>query len=85
MTLDLPEGETATAVTALVMYQVVERIRCVELATGSIVYEFWTDGKKAVRIDADAYEGALRVARQRMQFEPCVDGSVAAQQTGEPR
>lgn len=90
MSIDLPDGKTATAVTALVLYPLVERIRCIKLATGQVVYDFWTDGngEKIVRIDADAYEMALDVARERMQTEEATGqhfaASVAAQ-TGDPR
>ena len=63
------EKDGFASIVALVMYQAVEHIRCVRLASGQIVYEFWTDGTKFVRFDAAAYDNSLRIAREKMQDE----------------
>ena len=57
------------SVSAQVLSSVVEHIRCVRLATGQVVYEFWTDGTRGVRIDALAYDHALKEAREHIQDE----------------
>jgi hypothetical protein len=59
--------QTSVAVEAIVISSMTENIRCVRLATGQVVYEFWTDGRKIARIDADAYDFALTMARGELQ------------------
>lgn len=59
----------AVQIPALVLRPAVEKVRCVRRLSGVLVYEFWTDGKQAVRINADVYDAALRHARENPQQE----------------
>lgn len=64
----MPE-KNAVAVQMLVTEQLTEYVRCTRLATGQVVYEFWSDGRRIGRIDANAYELALETARDNVQDE----------------
>jgi uncharacterized protein YbjQ (UPF0145 family) len=59
------EVRATTVVQGQVIQPVLERIKCICMAaTGRLVYEFTVDGKRVVRVDADAYDAALDRARE---------------------
>ena len=63
------EKRSLVRVPVLILERSEESLRCIRLATGQLVYDFWSDGKRVARIDADAYDHALREARAHPQQE----------------
>jgi hypothetical protein len=56
-------------VKAVILRPTAENVRCIELATGQVVYEFWVDGSQWMRFDADVLEEALKAARKMVREE----------------
>jgi hypothetical protein len=65
---DFRQGKETVVLPALVITRSEVIVRCVQLATGQVVYDFTQPGtERLTRYDADAYESAINYARDRME------------------